>query len=76
MAGTVILCDVAVTVTTSFSDIKSVDLSCKTLFDESLPPATEEELGQLTESVGFYATVGELNFCLNFLHNTGCNFRK
>ena len=59
IAGTVILCDVSISVTSSYSDVRDLDLSCKTLYDESLPPATPEQLGELSESLEFFTKIGK-----------------
>ena len=59
VAGTVILCDMSISVTSSYSDVRDLDLSCKTLYDESLPPATPEQLGELSESLEFFTKIGK-----------------
>ena len=59
IAGTVVLCDVSISVTSSYSDVRDLDLSCKTLYDESLPPATPEQLGELSESLQFFTKIGK-----------------
>ena len=60
IAGTVILCDMSVSVTSSYSDVRDLDLSCKTLYDESLPPATPEQLGELSRNLQFFTKIGNL----------------
>ena len=57
ISGTVILCDL--TFTTDLTSILSVSLSCKTLQDPSLPPATAEQIGQMTQIVEFYGKIGK-----------------
>ena len=59
IAGTVVLCDVSISVTSSYSAVSDLDLSCKTLYDESLPPATPEQLGELSESLQFFTKIGK-----------------
>ena len=59
IAGTVILCDVSVALTSSYSEIADLDLNCRILFDNSLEPATTEELEELQQNVQFLTKVGE-----------------
>ena len=59
IAGTVVLCDVSISVTSSYSAVSDLDLSCKTLYDESLPPATPEQLEELSESLQFFTKIGK-----------------
>ena len=53
-----ILCDVTMTVSTSYSTISDLDLSCKTLYDNTLEPATPEQLGELSRNLQFISKVG------------------
>ena len=58
VAGTVILCDVMISVTSSYSSVTDLDLSCRTLYDNTLPPATPEQLGELSQNLQFISKIG------------------
>ena len=62
IAGTVILCDVSVALTSSFSEISDLDLNCRVLYDNTQAPATAEELAELQQNVQFLTKVGEIKY--------------
>ena len=59
VAGTVVLCDVTISLTNSYSDITDLDLNCRTLRDNTLPAATAEQLGELQQNMQFISKVGK-----------------
>ena len=63
VAGTVVLCDVTISLTNSYSDITDLDLNCRTLRDNTLPAATAEQLGELQQNMQFISKVGKISHC-------------
>ena len=64
IAGTVVLCDVSVALTNSFSEISDLDLNCRILYDNTQDPATAEQLQELQQNVQFLTKVGQIEYQL------------